>query len=106
MSAYLSARDADLLPWVDELARDGLLAEAVKAGLRIARALWGCPGGPEYLRRGVLSDAFLAGLLSPDSISHRRPDSPITPLMYPDTEVRSEPYSRLDEYLDRALRGV
>lgn len=105
MSAYLSAKDADLLPWVDEMARDGLLAEAIKAGLRIARALWGCPGGPKYLRRGVLSDVFVAGLL-PAPHLEQQGLGPVATSTPRDPEAMADPYTALAQSLDRTLNGL
>lgn len=110
VSAHLSARDADLLEWVAELAGEGTLSEAVKAGLRIAHTLCRHPSGREYLRRGILVEAFLAGLLPGESGAtavQRPPEAPEPPAgpVNSDFRVDEGPEERLAESLDRALGG-
>lgn len=108
--AHLSDRDADLLEWVDELTREGLLAQAVKAGLRIARELCCQPAGLDYLRRGILSDAFVAGLLAAGPTTDAGAAEAIEHVLPAEAEQPSEgeldsPADRLAEMLDRALGG-
>lgn len=65
VAAYLTPwDDGDLLPWAVELIAAGRMAATIKQGLRLVRYFATLPGGQDLARRGLLPDALQAGLLS------------------------------------------
>lgn len=115
VSAHLSPRDdADLISWVEELRQAGLLARAVRTGLRLLMYVERTPGARAIWARGLIWQALEDGLVGPVAQGHAhavRPGgeaqlapAPLPPPAAPATELGAAGRgNRVEQNLDRAL---
>jgi len=71
--------DDDLRPWVEQLAADGRLSDAVRDGLRLLHALESTPGGSSLVKRGLVAQALDVGVLQVVPIPPTQAQTPIKP---------------------------